>query len=71
MTDLRPSNSTIASVGLGIPTATLIAWLLDVTIHVQMPGEVQAAMGALISAIIGYAFLGGRHVDTTDEPSEG
>lgn len=71
MNNLRPSQSTIASVGLGVPAATLIAWILDVTIHVQMPGEVQAAMGALISALVGYAFLGGKHVDTADEPTQG
>jgi hypothetical protein len=63
-----PSSSTLASVGLGVPIATVAAWAVGVCCNVPVPGEVQAAIGALISAVIGYFFVGGRHVDTTDEP---
>jgi hypothetical protein len=59
-----PSASTVASIGLGIPIATVAAWLLTTCCHVDMPAEVQAAMGALIGAIIGYLFNGGRHTQT-------
>jgi hypothetical protein len=60
----RPSQSTVASVGIGIPVATLAAWLLQEFASVEMPGEVQAAVGALVSAAIGYFFTGGRARDT-------
>ncbi len=59
-----PSPSTIASVGIGIPVATVAAWLLNTCCSIVMPGEVQAAFGALLSAAIGYMFKGGRNVDT-------
>lgn len=59
-----PSNSTMASVGLGIPLATVLSWLTDVAFHLQMPGPVEAALGALASAAIGYFFNGGKHGDT-------
>lgn len=51
---LTPSTNTIASVGIGVPIATVSAWLLEVCCQVPMPGEVQAALGALVSAAIGY-----------------
>ncbi|HMU15801.1 MAG TPA: hypothetical protein PKC95_00020 [Thauera aminoaromatica] len=59
-----PSSSTVASVGIGIPVATLIAWILNQFAAIQMPGEVQAALGALVSSSVGYFFTGGRRVDT-------
>jgi hypothetical protein len=59
-----PSASTVASVGIGIPVATVAAWLLQQFAAVEMPGEVQAAVGALVSALIGYWFTGGRREDT-------
>ena len=62
---MTPSPSTMASVGLGVPASTLISWILNVTLSVEVPGEVQAAMGALISAIIGMFFLGGKRADVT------
>lgn len=67
MTETRPSipsASTVASVGIGIPVATVIAWLLQQFAAVEMPGEVQAAVGALVSASVGYFFTGGRRADT-------
>lgn len=66
MSAQTPSNSTVASVGIGIPVATLIAWILNQFASIQMPGEVQAALGALVSSSIGYFFIGGRRVDTED-----
>lgn len=64
MEDKTPSRSTVASIGIGIPVATLIAWLLSQFASVEMPGEVQAALGALVSAIIGFFFTGGKRSDT-------
>jgi len=61
-----PSASTVASVGIGIPVATLVAWLLAQFIGVNMPGEVQAAVGALVSALVGYGFKGGKQEDTAN-----
>lgn len=60
-----PSPSTFASAGLGVPVAIVGAWLLQTLAGIEMPGEVQAALGALISAGIGYAFSGGRARDLT------
>lgn len=60
----QPSNSTFASVGIGVPVAIVVAWASREFLKVDMPGEVQAALGAIISASIGYFFSGGRRADT-------
>jgi uncharacterized protein YcfJ len=57
-------------VGLGIPVATIAAWLLQQFASVEMPGEVQAAMGALVSAMVGYWFNGGRREDVATADAE-
>lgn len=62
---MKPSASTVASVVIGAPVATLISWLVDVVAHIAMPPHVEAALGAVISGIIGYCFLGGQSADTT------
>lgn len=59
-----PSTSTVASVGIGVPIATVVAWMLNAFAAVDVPGEVQAALGAIISALVGYLFMGGKRVDT-------
>jgi uncharacterized membrane-anchored protein len=61
---LIPSQSTIASVGIGIPIATIFSWVVQTFAQVEVPGEVQAAIGAVVSAIVGYFFVGGRREDT-------
>lgn len=65
---MTPSNSTLASVGIGVPVATLVSWLVSLT-GVIMPGPVEAAVGVLISAIVGYGFRGGQ-ANTTLPPGE-
>lgn len=65
---MNPSNSTWASVGIGVPIALVLAWILNTTLKVEMPGEVQAAAGAIISAIVGYFFQGGKKSDTEETP---
>lgn len=60
---MKPSNSTLAGLGIGVPLATIIAWILNLQ-GVEMPGEVQAALGAVISACIGYFFSGGKAGDS-------
>ena len=62
--DKMPSASTLASAGLGIPVATVLSWVLNVTTGVEMPGPVEAAIGAIVSTLIGYFFTGGKHEDT-------
>lgn len=61
---MKPSTSTVASVALGAPLAVLIAWILKEFLHVEMPPEVQTAAGAVISAGVGYFFIGGKASDT-------
>lgn len=65
-----PSSSTLASVSLGVPIATVAAWIAGICCNVPVPGEVQAAIGALISAGIGYFFAGGRRTDM-ERPTDG
>ena len=60
---MKPSNSTVASVGIGVPAATIISWALNTFAGVQVPGPVEAAFGAVLGAIIGYFFSGGRADD--------
>lgn len=60
---MKPSSSTVASVGIGVPVATIISWAVNTFAGVEVPGEVQAAFGAVVSAAIGYFFSGGRADD--------
>ena len=60
----RPSGSTFASVGIGIPVAVVMSWLVSTFGGVEVPGPVEAALGAIISALVGYFFTGGKAVDT-------
>lgn len=61
---MSPSASTVASASLGVPIAIIVSWIVKQCYHVDVPGEVQAAGGALISTLIGYVFNGGRNIDT-------
>ena len=61
---MNPSNSTVASVAVGVPAATIISWILNTFAGVEVPGPVEAALGALLGAAIGYFFAGGRRADT-------
>ena len=64
MNDGRPSVSTVASVGLGVPVATIVSWALSEFAKISMPGPVEAAVGVIIGALIGYFFTGGKASDT-------
>ncbi len=59
---MKPSTSTVASFGIGVPVATIIAWALGLN-GIDVPGPVEAAIGAVISTLIGYFFTGGKHAD--------
>lgn len=63
---MKPSTSTVASLGIGVPAATILAWALSEFAGIQVPGGVEAAFGAVIGAIVGYVFKGGKAVDTED-----
>ena len=60
----KPSTSTIASAGLGVPVATIMSWIFNTFVGVDVPGPVEAALGAVISTLIGYFFIGGKASDT-------
>lgn len=62
-TSSTPSASTYAGIGIGVPVATVFAWLMNTFLAVEVPGEVQAAIGALIGTLAGYFFLGGKNED--------
>lgn len=61
---MKPSVSTVASIGLGVPVATVLSWVLNVTTGIEMPGPVEAAIGVIIGAAVGYFFKGGQSADT-------
>ena len=56
------SPSTLASAGLGVPVAIVVAWLVSLW-GKEMPSEVQMALGAIISTVVGYFFPGGKGTD--------
>jgi hypothetical protein len=62
---MKPSSSTVASVGIGVPLATIAAWALGLA-GIEVPGPVEAAFGAVLGALVGYFFVGGKAVDTED-----
>jgi len=61
---VNPSTSTVASVGIGVPVAVILSWVVSTFAGVVVPGPVEAAAGAVISAVVGYFFSGGRSDDT-------
>lgn len=63
---MKPSTSTVASFGLGVPVAVILAWALKQFAGVEMPDEVQLAFGAVVSAAVGYFFVGGKSADTEE-----
>lgn len=65
---MRPSNSTYASVGIGVPVASVISWVVSL-FGVSMPGPVEASTGVIVSAVIGYFFLGGKAEDVPPKES--
>lgn len=64
---LKPSSSTVASAGLGIPVSIILVWITDMVLQhfglEKVPVEVATAGGAVCSFIIGYFFPGGRSDD--------
>ncbi len=52
-TDWRPQTKIMAAGTIGIPLATILAWAATQA-GLEVPGEVQAALGALISTVVGY-----------------
>jgi hypothetical protein len=61
---MNPSNSTVASAAIGIPVAVVVAWALKEFAGVEVPGTVEAALGAVLSTAIGYFFKGGQSAHT-------
>lgn len=66
---MKPSNSTIASAGLGLPVAIVTAWLAG-QFGLDMTAEVQTAFGVIISTVIGYFFEGGKKAAASDANSQ-
>lgn len=62
---MTPSRSTVASVGLGIPVATILSWVVSLT-GVTIPDNVEVAFGVVVSAAIGYFFRGGQAADNKE-----
>jgi hypothetical protein len=64
MNGLVPSGSTLSGAALGIPASIIMVWAADAFGGIHVPGEVGAAIGALLSSLVGYFFSGGKRVDT-------
>lgn len=63
---MKPSQSTIASLGIGVPLATIASWALTTWGGVEVPGPVEAAFGAVLGAVVGYFFKGGMSEGKSD-----
>ena len=63
---MKPSASTVASLGIGVPLATIVSWALSAFGGVAVPGPVEAALGAVLGAAVGYFFKGGIASDTEE-----
>jgi hypothetical protein len=61
---LKPSTSTVASAGLGVPLGILVVYGLETFAHLVMPDHVQIAIGSVVTILAGYFFSGGRSNDT-------
>jgi len=48
-----PTRKVTAAGAVGIPAATILAWVLSIN-GIQMPPEVAAAAGGLLSTLIAY-----------------
>lgn len=59
-----PSASTSAGVTAGVPASVVLLFLFQTYTGIDVPGEVAAAFGALLSQVIGYFLPGGRRRDT-------
>lgn len=59
-----PSPSTMIGAGLGTPLAVIVVWGVESFAHVTVPGMVAAALGALLSALVGYFPRGGNAGNT-------
>lgn len=55
-----PSPSTLVGAGIGTPLAVVIVWTVETYTHTTVPGMVAAALGALLSALVGYFPRGGN-----------
>jgi len=59
---MTPTNKDMATAGIGIPLAIIISWILNEFFGVEVPGTVEAAFGASLTALIGYLVtIGGRN----------
>ena len=63
-TGSMPSPSTLVGAGLGTPLAVIVVWVIETYSHVTVPGMVAAALGALLSALVGYFPRGGNAGNT-------
>lgn len=61
---IKPSSSTVASAGIGVPAGIVVVWMIGEFTGAEMPVEVAAAVGSIVSFLVGYLFHGGRSDDT-------
>lgn len=61
---IKPSSSSVSSAAIGVPLGIVVVWALHQFAGVDMPAEVASAVGALVGALSGYFFYGGRSHET-------
>jgi uncharacterized membrane protein YfcA len=52
---MKPSTATVSGTVIGGPTAVLIVWAARQFHGIEIPGEVAAAIGTLVGAVVGWA----------------
>lgn len=66
----KPSASTVASAGIGIPVSIILVWITNLVLRANgledVPVEVATAGGAVCSFVIGYFFEGGKSDDIAE-----
>jgi peptidoglycan/LPS O-acetylase OafA/YrhL len=64
MQSVKPSTSTVASAGAGIPAGVVAVYILETYLTGPLPDEVKMSVAALVAIAVGYFFSGGRSNDT-------
>lgn len=54
LSKLRPDRKVAYAAGIGIPAGTIIAWVVESGLHVDVPATVATAFGGLVTGLWAY-----------------
>lgn len=67
----HPASTTAASGGLSAAAVVILMWLLSL-VHIDMPADVAAAFGIIVTAVLGYVMHGRIAMsESTTDPRAG